>query len=160
MQDPDDIICWRRHSDRLTSSGQPDLDQFTRLRATGATHLINLAPYDNDKAMPDEPQIAADLGFDYTYIPVDFDAPTESDYAAFCTALEAQSGAISHVHCIYNARVSAFFLRYALEKRGSESVEDAMARLESIWRPGRVWCAFIGLPDPSRDENHYLGYDY
>ena len=158
--DPEDIICWRRHSDVLTTSGQPNLDQFDRLRGTGTAAIINLAPYDNDNAMPDEAEIVAELGLRYTYIPVDFAAPTEADYAAFCEALEANAGAQVHVHCIYNARVSAFFMRYALEKRGTESVADAKARMESIWRPGRVWCAFVGLPDPGRDENHYKGYEY
>ena len=158
--DPDDILCWRRIDDRLTTSGQPNHAQMERLQTIGVRHLINLAPASNDGAMVDEPEVAEKLGFSYTYIPVDFEAPSEADFDAFCAALEATGNDKTHVHCIYNARVSAFFLRYAREERGAETVEDAFERMDSIWRPGEVWCRFIGLEQPSVPQNRYKGYEY
>ncbi|MFB0930124.1 MAG: hypothetical protein QMB38_02075 [Ascidiaceihabitans sp.] len=43
------------------------------------------------------------------HIPVDFDNATQANFDAFCTALEQLNGKSIHVHCIYNARVTAFF---------------------------------------------------
>jgi len=105
-----------------------------------------------------EAECVARLNMTYVYIPVDFDNPTESDYNLFCTALENHDDEQVHVHCIYNARVTAFFYRYAASGRGSESHIQAL--MDGIWRPGGVWAKFIGRKEDTALPNRYAGYDY
>ncbi|MDA8747259.1 protein tyrosine phosphatase family protein [Litoreibacter sp.] len=154
-----DVINWRRLDAQVTTSGQPTEAQLAQIKALGVRDVINLGPHSNKGALVDEAGTVAELGMRYVYIPVDFDAPTDTDFAAFCSAM-AQVGETSvHVHCIYNARVSAFFYRYAQEGRGG-SVDEAFARMDGIWRPGGVWAEFIGKDADIDLPNRYAGDDY
>jgi len=56
-------------------------------------------------------RIVANLGMHYIYIPVDFENPTTTDFATFCDTVESVSH--TQIHCIYNARVTAFFYWHA-----------------------------------------------
>lgn len=143
MPDPTDIFAWRRLDDRLTSSGQPSEDQLADLRALGVEHVINLALHSHERALPDEAASVAALGMVYTHIPVAFDAPTEEDFTRFCAAMDAIGEATVHVHCIVNARVSAFLYRYRRDVLGLDEPQ-ARAEMETVWQPGGVWAAFIG----------------
>lgn len=157
-KDLPNILNWRRWDAATTLSGQPTEAQLAEIKSLGTRRVINLGPHSNKGALEDEPGTVAALGMDYIYIPVDFDAPTEADYAAFCEALEAEDSP-THVHCIYNARVSAFFYRYAKEGRGGDA-SHAFDVMDGIWRPGGVWAAFIG-DDASVDKpNRFEGYEY
>ncbi len=159
MKDLPDVINWRRLDDKLTLSGQPTEGQLHQIKDLGVTHIINLGPHSNDGALEDETSSVAALGFEYIYIPVDFDNPTDADFGMFCDALDRVKGRTVHVHCIYNARVSAFFYRYAKEGLGG-SEPEAHALMDGIWRPGGVWAKFIG-DDQSLDQpNRYAGEDY
>lgn len=160
MKDLDHILNWRRINDRITTSGQPDEVQMAEIRSTGVTHVVNLGIHHEGKgALDDEPGTVANLGMAYIYIPVDFENPTDADYEAFKEALAAHSNAQIHVHCIYNARVSAFFYRYAVDGLGT-SVETAAENMESIWRPGSDWADFIASADAAGQPNRYAGDDY
>lgn len=159
MSDFADVINWRRRDARTTLSGQPTEAQLGRIKDLGVSHVINLGPHHNKGALPDEAGSLAALGLDYVYIPVEFDAPTDADFEAFCTALDRLAGRTIHVHCIYNARVSAFYYRYAKEGRGGD-VEAAFALMDGIWRPGGVWAAFIGDAASVDLPNRYAGEDY
>ncbi|MEP6785529.1 MAG: protein tyrosine phosphatase family protein [Sphingomonadales bacterium] len=143
MVDPGEIFAWHRLGDRLTTSGQPTEEQLAGLRAIGVQHIINLALHTHEKASADEASSVSALGMIYTHIPVAFDAPTEQDYASFCSAMASAGGAKVHVHCIMNFRVSAFLFRYRQEFMG---VTEPLARaeMENIWQPGGVWAAFVG----------------
>ena len=152
------ILNWRRWDDATTMSGQPSEDQLAEIKALGVRRVINLGPHTNDGALEDEPGTVDNLGMAYIYIPVDFNAPTEEDYAAFCDALEAVDGP-THVHCIYNARVSAFFYRYAKEGRGGDAAR-AFDLMDGIWRPGGVWATFIGDETSVDQPNRFEGYEY
>lgn len=154
-----DILNWRRWDNRISLSGQPTEGQLSLLARSGVAQIINLGPHSNDGALDDEATSVAQLGVEYVYIPVDFADPTEADWTAFCDAIEAAPDGPLHVHCIYNARVSAFFYRFALEGRGGD-VERAFELMDGIWRPGGVWARFIGKPEDADKPNRYLGYDY
>jgi len=103
-----EIINWRRLNHRITLSGQPTEKQLEQIMALGVTHIINLGPHTNKGALKDETTTVAELGMSYTYIPVDFENPTDGDFKKFCDAIELVTESPIHVHCIYNARVSAF----------------------------------------------------
>lgn len=159
MTDLPHILNWRRWNDDVTLSGQPTEEQLQEIKDLGVKTVINLGPHSNEGALPDEARSLARLELRYIYIPVDFDAPTEADFDAFCAALEEVKGQKIHVHCIYNARVSAFFYRYACAKLGGDRA-SAFALMDGIWRPGGVWANFISDPKSASLANRFLGYDY
>jgi protein tyrosine phosphatase (PTP) superfamily phosphohydrolase (DUF442 family) len=143
MSDPIEICAWRRLDARLTTSGQPTEEQLAKLHALGVTHIINLGLHSHERALADEAASVAGMGMTYIHIPVAFDAPTEDDFARFCKAMETIGDARVHVHCIVNARVSAFLYLYRRDVLGMNEVQ-AREAMETIWRPGGVWAAFIG----------------
>lgn len=93
--------------------------------------------------MPNEEASVRTRGMTYIHIPVDFDAPTENDFEQFQQTMDGLAGKKVHVHCIVNARVSAFFYRY---RRDFRDVPEPVARaaMEEIWTPGGAWATFIG----------------
>lgn len=141
--DPATIYNWRRLDARVTTSGQPTEAGLAALAALGVRHVINLALHSHEKALPDETASVAALGMEYVHIPVEFAAPTEADFAAFCAAMAATGDEPVHVHCIVNLRVTAFLYRYQRDVLG---VPEAAARrlMDSMWQPGGAWAAFIG----------------
>ncbi len=143
VTEPDHIPVWRRIDWRTTTSGQPSEDDLAAIAALGVRRVINLALHSHEKALSDETATVAALGMDYVHIPVPFDAPDETHFARFCEAMAAVGDAPVHVHCIINARVSAFFYRYQREVMGLSEAQSRAA-MDSIWRPGGVWAAFIG----------------
>jgi len=159
MPDPTDIPNWRRLTGRITTSGQPTEAQLGSIRGLGATHVINLALHTHEKALPDEAGSVARLGMGYIHIPVEFTAPAEADFARFREALERVGEAAVHVHCIVNARVSAFFFRYRRDVLGLDAGQ-ARREMETIWRPGGVWAAFIGDAENVAQPHRYAGTDY
>lgn len=146
MNDLTDIAVWRRLDDRITTSGQPSEAQIADLAAIGVTHVINLALHSHEQALPDETSTVTAAGMRYTHIPVPFDAPTDEHFARFCAAMDEAGDAKVHVHCIVNARVSAFLYRWRRDVIGMDET-DARAAMETVWQPGAVWAAFIGDTD-------------
>lgn len=142
MVDPEDIYNWYRLDDRITTSGQPTEEQLAGIRDIGVQHVVNLALHTHEKALPDEAASVRALGMTYTHIPVDFQNPTQDDFAQFCACMEQFKDAPTHVHCIANYRVSAFFYRYRRDVLGWD---DAAARadMDAIWKPEGVWAAYI-----------------
>lgn len=157
--DPADIVNWRRVNERLTTSGQPSEAQLAALRAAGVSHVVNLAPHSNNHALADEPGTVAELGMGYTNIPVDWEEPTESDYQRFREVMNGLEGAMVHVHCAANMRVSAFLYRYWRDELGRPE-EDARAVMATIWQPGGKWAALIGDEAGIGRDHRYAGRDF
>ena len=105
-------------SDRITTSGQPTRDQFATIADSGHEVVINLAMPDHEHSIPNEGELVTGLGMTYIHIPVPFDAPGEDHYDMFCGYLDALENRKVWVHCIVNARVSAFLFRYLQSRRG------------------------------------------
>ena len=160
MFDPIHIFAWRRLSDTLTTSGQPSEEGLASIRALGVEHIVNLGLHTHEKALPDETATVATLDMAYTHIPVEFDAPQEKDFARFRQVMNEFGDAFVHVHCIVNARISAFLYRYRRDALGLDE-EEARAAMETVWRPGGVWAAFIGdeeaVPLPHRAPRASVG---
>jgi protein tyrosine phosphatase (PTP) superfamily phosphohydrolase (DUF442 family) len=143
MADPETIYNWRRLDDRITTSGQPTEPQLADIHALGVRHIINLGLHSHEKALPDEAASVGRLGMTYIHIPVDFQNPTDGDFAQFCSAMEPLKNVPVHVHCIANYRVSAFFYRYRRDVLGIDEAEVG-ADMEQVWQPEGVWAAFVG----------------
>jgi len=142
MPDPDGIYNWRRLDERITTSGQPTEPQLADIQALGVRHVVNLALHTHEKALPDEAGSLKRLGIAYIHIPVDFQNPTDEDFARFCTVMDELKDVPLHVHCIANYRVSAFFYRYRRDVLGWEDA-TARAEMEAIWLPEGVWAEFV-----------------
>jgi uncharacterized protein (TIGR01244 family) len=140
--DPEHIYNWLRLDDRITTSGQPSETDLAEIAALGVTHVVNLGLHTHEKALPDEAASVAVLGMRYIHIPVDFQNPTERDFAEFEKALEDTKDTRVHVHCIANFRVSAFFYRH---RRNTLAMDEAAARadMKKVWDPSGVWADFI-----------------
>ncbi len=95
----------------------------------------------------------------YTHIPVDSDNPTEDDFDRFCAAMVAADGVPVHVHCIVNARVTAFVYRWQRDVLGGGEAE-ARAMMDSVWRPGGVWAQFLGDEAGVARASAFAGRDY
>lgn len=138
-------LNFRRVDDAVTTSGTVAAENLAELKARGYEAVINLMPDDSEYAVAGEADIVTGQGLGYTYIPVDFAAPTHEDFERFVAAMEANAGKTLHVHCAANYRVSAFYSLYAL-RSGRWSLEQADALLADVWNPpGQypVWDAFI-----------------
>ncbi len=159
MSDILDILNWRILETHMTSSGQPTAEQLVQLKKSGVKTIINLAPEDHKDALVGERELLLSQGIKYTNIPVPFDSPSEETYNPFVHALRSTLSERAHIHCIFNARVTAYWFRYIGEYKPQDK-DKALVTLESIWRPGREWAEFIG--DKSRIEldHEYAGRDY
>ncbi len=142
MPDPTMIYNWHRLDARITSSGQPSEAEIAALAALGVRCVMNLAPHSHAKALPGETASVAALGMTYLHIPVDFRAPTDSDFAAFCVAMRDWAEHPVHVHYAANYRVSAFLFRYRRDVLGHDPAQ-ARADLDRIWTPDPIWSDFI-----------------
>jgi protein tyrosine phosphatase (PTP) superfamily phosphohydrolase (DUF442 family) len=124
--DPADIRNWQRRADGITTSGKLEAD--------------------HPEALADEAALMAAEGIAYTHIPVPFDAPTLAHVAALEQAMAAHPGP-THVHCIMNWRVTAFF--YLIDRASGVPEREARARMAAVWNPledGRapaVWRALL-----------------
>lgn len=156
--DPEHIYNWRRIDDRLTTSGQPSEQELGEIRALGVRHVVNLGLHSHEKALPDEAASIVALGMNYIHLPVEFEKPTEADYARFVETMERLGGAAVHVHCIANMRVSAFIYRWRRE-RGMDEAE-ARAAMETVWKPGGAWAALIGDEEAVGMRHRVPGKDY
>ena len=142
MNDPETIYNWRRLDCRITTSGQPTEAQLAEIHALGIRHIVNLGLHTHEKALPDEAASVRRLGMTYIHIPVDFQNPTDRDFEKFCSVMEQLKDVPVHVHCIANARVSAFFYRYRRNVLGMDEAQ-ARADMEEVWRPKGVWAEFV-----------------
>ena len=143
MADPETIYNWRRLDDWITTSGQPSESQLADIQGLGVRHVVNLGLHTHEKALPDEAASVSRLGMTYIHIPVDFQNPTEEDFQQFCAVMERLKDVPIHVHCIANARVSAFFYRYRRDVLGMDEPQ-ARVEMEAVWQPKGVWATFVG----------------
>ncbi len=146
MGDLSDIKNFVQLTDDVGTSGQPKRDQFHLIAQHGYAAVVNLALPTSEHAIADEGSVVTGLGMSYVHIPVEFTQPTIEDLRTFCGAMQALQGNRVWVHCVVNARVSAFMYLYLKHVRG---VDDAAARSPVLdrWQPKMepVWAEFIAL---------------
>ena len=146
MSDLDAIHNYVQLTDRVGTSGQPQADQFGAIADAGFTTVINLALPSSDHAIANEGSIVTGLGMRYLQIPVDFANPTLSDVRAFIGTMKAFAQEKTWVHCVVNARVSAFMYLYL---KHVEELEDDKCRSPILkkWQPRmeKVWTDILDL---------------
>ncbi|MBO6566319.1 MAG: protein tyrosine phosphatase family protein [Pseudomonadales bacterium] len=141
---PEDSFNYQEITDRLSTSGQPNENQLVNIAKAGFTTVINLAPVSKlENSIINEAEILQGEGVEYIHLPVDFENPTEEDYARFLKHMADKSGEQLWVHCAANMRVSAFMYRYRTTELG-EAEKEVRADMNEIWEPFGVWRKFIG----------------
>jgi len=146
MSESSQISAFQRLDARTTTSGYLRAEDVAILAGLGVRHVINLAPDNLPGSLANERRHVARAGMRYTHIPVPFDAPDDSHFAAFRAAYEGDDEPV-HVHCVMNYRVSAFFCRYNRAVRGMDK-DRARALMEVQWSPEAseyrdAWIGFI-----------------
>jgi protein tyrosine phosphatase (PTP) superfamily phosphohydrolase (DUF442 family) len=129
-------------SPRLVTAGQPDRGALASLASRGFTADIYLAPPSVSDAVHDEAGIVERQGITYVNIPINFQHPTEADFAAFSSAMQKFEGRKVLVHCQLNMRASSMVFLYRVIV-GREDPEQAYAAVTRVWVPNRPWKAFI-----------------
>ena len=131
-------------TEKIASSGQPTEAQFNEIASGGYDAIINLAMPDHENSIAIEGSIVTSLGMTYIHIPVPFDAPNEDHFATFSGYMDALKDKKVWVHCMVNARVSAFLFRYLQNNRGFTATEAKTPILEQ-WLPemDNVWKEFL-----------------
>ncbi|MEM9620038.1 MAG: protein tyrosine phosphatase family protein [Pseudomonadota bacterium] len=141
------IYHYETLGDLIGCSGQPKADQFQLIQAAGYRAVINLALPDSDHAIADEGSIVTGLGMSYHHIPVKFDAPCITDLRLFNGVMQALQGQRVWVHCVVNARVSAFLFLHLHRLHGLPATA-ARTQLLDKWEPQMddVWQEFLRTP--------------
>jgi protein tyrosine phosphatase (PTP) superfamily phosphohydrolase (DUF442 family) len=147
------IYNYEQITDWLGTSGQPTAGQFSDIASAGYNAVINLALPSSDNAIANEGSLVTSQGMAYFHIPVDFENPTTGDLRLFFAVVNGLKGQNVWVHCVVNARVSAFVYHYLRYEAGLD--EDASkTRLLRKWLPqmDEVWRDFLALgQDQIRD---------
>jgi protein tyrosine phosphatase (PTP) superfamily phosphohydrolase (DUF442 family) len=139
-----DIYNFRRVNERLITGGQPTEEQLQSVAAEGFQAVINLATYHPGSSLKDEASLVQSLGMTYHAIPVEWEAPQASDFAAFEDVLQQLGDRKVLIHCAANFRVSAFYSLYAEKHLGWSSTQAEEFRA-SIWAGSDypIWQKFI-----------------
>jgi protein tyrosine phosphatase (PTP) superfamily phosphohydrolase (DUF442 family) len=138
----DDIVNYQEYSATLSSSGQPDADQLESLGEAGFERVVFLAFSDHDDSVPNEDRIVKDLGMDYVHIPVEWDAPSRSDFYAFAGAMQREPDKKTVIHCQVNFRASAFSFLYRVLYEGVP-MDQAKEDMNTVWVPNDTWRGLI-----------------
>lgn len=146
MSTLDQITNFVQLTDDIGTSGQPRREQFSTIAAAGYAVVINLALPTSDHAIADEGSVVTRLGMAYHHIPVRFDDPTVADWRAFAGVMRSCEGRKVWVHCVVNARVSAFLYHYLRHVRGLDEA-TSRSRILQGWQPHMDdrWRAFLAL---------------
>jgi len=146
MSELNNITNFVQLTDDVGTSGQPSREQFQTIASGGFRAVVNLALPSSDHAIPDEGSVVTGLGMSYIHIPVDFAKPTVDDLKTFIGTMEALKGRKVWVHCVVNARVSAFMYLYLKHIR---QLDEAAARSPVLerWKPqmDETWTRFLSL---------------
>jgi protein tyrosine phosphatase (PTP) superfamily phosphohydrolase (DUF442 family) len=137
-----EIINYREYSESLSSSGQPDAEQFQALRDAGFERIVFLAFSDHHDSVANEDRIVKNLGMEYVHIPIVWDAPTKSDFYLFAGSMKQEPHKKTLVHCQVNFRASSFSFLYRVLYE-HVPMDQAKDDLDSVWVPNTTWRKLI-----------------
>ncbi|MFP6817639.1 MAG: protein tyrosine phosphatase family protein [Pseudomonadales bacterium] len=146
MDNLEQIHNYEKVTEQIGSSGQPTRDQFALIKDAGYDAVVNLALPTSDTALPDEGSVVTGLEMGYHHIPVKSDDPTVDDLRIFFGVMHTLEQKNVWVHCVVNARVSAFLYHYL---RYGQNLDEGAARTALLdrWEPEMddVWKSFLSI---------------
>ncbi|AXH14876.1 protein tyrosine phosphatase family protein [Malaciobacter mytili] len=134
----DTILNYIKINDKISTSGQPTLEELKIIADNDFKVVINLALSNSSLALENEDKIVSQLGMTYIHIPVDFENPEIDNLKIFLAILNSFTNIKVWVHCAKNYRVTAFmyvFHKYFL-KTPFENINLSMF---DIWTPSKKW---------------------
>lgn len=139
-----EIYNYLKVNEQLVTAGQPTESQIQSAAEEGFSAVVNLATFDPGNSVKDEDSTVRAYGMDYFHIPVEWERPLESDFAAFEKVFNQLAGRKTLVHCAANFRVTAFYSLYALKNLGW-TVSQAEQFRSTIWQGSNhpIWEEFI-----------------
>lgn len=137
-----EIVNYREYSESLSSSGQPDAAQLQVLKDAGFERIVYIAFSDHHTSLANEDRLVKQLGMEYVHIPVDWDAPTKSDFYLFAGALEREPQKKTLLHCQVNFRASAFSFLYRVLHE-DVPMDQAKNDMNGVWVPNETWRKLI-----------------
>ncbi len=138
-----DINNLRVYDDTFASSGQPTGEQLEALRDAGFGRVVYLAfSNSGDAPLADEDVLVKGLGMGYLHVPVDWSAPQLEEFETFAAYMQQRPEVPTLLHCVVNARASAFSFLYRVI-HGGVPVARAKADMNTVWQPNAVWRDFI-----------------
>jgi protein tyrosine phosphatase (PTP) superfamily phosphohydrolase (DUF442 family) len=139
-----DIYNYWFYDEKLSSSGTPTADQMKAVADAGVQVVINLAPHDVPRALPEESELVNSLAMEYIHVPVTWRAPDADALTRFMDAMDAHADKKAHVHCEANYRASAFIMMYRVLRLDWKK-EDAIPVMERMWNPEDfpIWQKFL-----------------
>jgi protein tyrosine phosphatase (PTP) superfamily phosphohydrolase (DUF442 family) len=137
-----EIVNFRDYSEVLSSSGQPNAEQLQAVSNAGFERVVFLAFSDHEHSLQHEDRIVKGHGMEYAQIPIDWEAPTKSDFYMFAGLLQRAPQKKTLVHCQVNFRASTFSFLYRVLY---EDVPVAAAKedMNSVWVPNATWRQLI-----------------
>ena len=142
-----EITNYFQMTELVATSGQPSKEQFGDIAEAGFDAVVNLAMTTGDNALLDEGSIVAGLGMTYIHIPVPWEAPTRDHLNQYLSVMKALEPRRVWVHCVVNARVSAFNYHY-LKNRLELTEASCRSPLLEQWEPQmeEQWKSFLAIP--------------
>jgi protein tyrosine phosphatase (PTP) superfamily phosphohydrolase (DUF442 family) len=128
-------------TERLHTAGQPSAAALATLAEKGFELVVNLAPPNNQGAVPEEGKLVAEDGPTYVNIPVNWQKPTVEDFELFSAVMNGARDRKVLVHCQLNMRASAFTFLYRVVHEHVPP-EEAMKALSAVWIPRDQWADF------------------
>lgn len=140
----DEIYNAIQVNEQLVTSGQPTEDQLRAAAADGFARIINLAPFEPGRSLPDEAGLVRSLNMTYVHIPVVWTDPKQGDFEVFEQVMSQLPNSKTLLHCVANFRVTAFYSLYA-QKHLGWSEEQADTFRAGIWQGSNnpIWNDFI-----------------
>lgn len=134
----DEIVNYRDYTETFASAGQPTAEQLPVIKDAGFERIVYVAFSDQDRSLHSEDRLVKQLGMEYVHIPVDWEAPTVSDYQLVAAALRDNASRKTLLHCQVNYRASAFSFLYRVLEEGVD-IAEAKADMNSVWTPNNTW---------------------
>ena len=138
----EEIVNYREYSPVFASAGQPTAEQLAAVQRAGFERVIYLAYSDQENALPSEDRIVKNLSMEYVHVPVEWSAPTVSDFRLFAAAMRSDSDKKTLLHCQVNYRASAFSFLYRVIYE-DVPIGDAKAAMDTVWQPDDTWRQLI-----------------
>lgn len=136
------IVNYLSYSSTFASSGQPTAEQLSALRDDGLQRVVYIAYSDQERSLPNEDRVAKTLGLEYIHIPVEWSAPTQSDFELFASVMQQDSRKPTLLHCQVNFRASSFAMLYRVIYDGVPLAE-AKAAMNGVWTPNETWTRYL-----------------
>lgn len=151
----EEIVSYVEWEPRLSSSGQPTLEQLEAIPQAGFEVVVNLLP--EGQILEGEPALLRSRGLEYIAIPVVWASPQRHDIEQFFMTLRQLKSRKVFVHCAANMRATAFMYLYYVLEEGKEEGETR-AVMNRVWEPNPVWQEFIAQILQNPPEKNEAGF--